>query len=155
AGRPAGRRPAAAAGGLPRSHRAVPPGGAEVPGGRPPHGPHRGQRQEPVGAGTGQAAPRAGGGAMSPEQTRPDDDAAAPPSGEARLAQALEEYRTLLDGGVRPDRQTFLARYADLGVSLAECLDGLEFVHAVAPALSGAGPAADPSDGVRPSALLG
>src|SRR5579872_4322879 len=78
------------------------------------------------------------------------------PSAESRLTQALEEYRALLEGGIRPDRQTFLARYPDVGASLADGLDGLEFVHAAAPSLSGNGTAsADPSDAIQPSALLG
>src|SRR6516162_327506 len=59
-------------------------------------------------------------------------------SGYPRLTAALEEYRALLEAGQRPDRAGFLAGHADLGPALAECLAGLELVHAVAPALSGA-----------------
>jgi serine/threonine protein kinase/Tfp pilus assembly protein PilF len=78
---------------------------------------------------------------------------------EARLTQALEEYRRLLEAGAGPDRAEFLARHPDLGEALAECLSGLEFVHAVAPAVSGAAAetatAADASAGVGPGAPLG
>src|SRR5262245_59673955 len=59
-----------------------------------------------------------------------------------RLTAALEEYRALLEAGQRPDQAAFLARHADLGTSLADCLAGLELVHAVAPGLSAAGAAA-------------
>jgi tetratricopeptide (TPR) repeat protein len=62
----------------------------------------------------------------------------AEPGREARLAQALEEYRGLLEAGAAPDRAAFLARHPEMAEELAECLSGLEFVHAVAPALSGA-----------------
>jgi serine/threonine protein kinase/Flp pilus assembly protein TadD len=62
----------------------------------------------------------------------------AEPGGNPRLAQALEEYRRLLEAGSAPDRATFQARHPEVAEELAECLSGLEFVHAVAPALSGA-----------------
>jgi serine/threonine protein kinase len=74
----------------------------------------------------------------------------APPA-EARLAQALEEYRALLEAGAAPGRAAFLARHPEIAGELAECLSGLEFVHAVAPALSGAGERAAalaPADGL-------
>jgi serine/threonine protein kinase len=64
--------------------------------------------------------------------------ASAPASGDPKLTAALEEYRALLEAGQPPDRAAFLTRHADLGPALAECLAGLELVHAVAPALSGA-----------------
>jgi WD40 repeat protein/serine/threonine protein kinase/tetratricopeptide (TPR) repeat protein len=53
-----------------------------------------------------------------------------------RMAQALEEYRALLETGQRPDWREFLGRYADIAEALSECLAGLEFVHGAAPALS-------------------
>src|SRR5205814_2808579 len=58
---------------------------------------------------------------------------------------ALREYLTLLECGQKPGRQEFLTRYPEIAVALAECLDGLEFVHAAAPQLhvsagDGAGP---------------
>jgi hypothetical protein len=59
-----------------------------------------------------------------------------------RLVQALEEYRAALDGGLRPDRQAFLAGHPAIAQALADCLDGLEFVHAAAPELSQDGAAA-------------
>jgi WD40 repeat protein/serine/threonine protein kinase len=51
----------------------------------------------------------------------------------------LEEYRALLEAGAAPDRAAFLSRHPEIAGELAECLSGLEFVHAVAPALSSAG----------------
>jgi eukaryotic-like serine/threonine-protein kinase len=46
-----------------------------------------------------------------------------------RLILALKEYQALLAIGHKPDRAEFLARNAAFAESLAECLDGLEFVH--------------------------
>jgi WD40 repeat protein/serine/threonine protein kinase len=46
-----------------------------------------------------------------------------------QIARAVEEYRSLLKGGSRPDREAFLARYPAIAAALAECLDGLEFLH--------------------------
>ncbi len=75
--------------------------------------------------------------------------------GDARLARALEEYRGLLEAGAAPERAAFLARYPDMAEELAECLSGLEFVHAVAPALSGGAAAGEPDAAVGPAAPLG
>ncbi len=53
-----------------------------------------------------------------------------------RLARALEEYAAALEVGRAPDRRAFLERHPDIAAALAECLDGLEFVHQAAPRLS-------------------
>jgi serine/threonine protein kinase len=50
-----------------------------------------------------------------------------------RVIQALEEYRAVLEAAGKPDRDEFLARYPEIAPSLAECLDGLDFVHQAAP----------------------
>ncbi len=77
---------------------------------------------------------------------------------DTRLANALEEYRALLEAGARPDREAFLAGHADLGDSLAEGLDGLEIVHRAA---SDLGRTADiprpvpPGERFQPAAQLG
>jgi WD40 repeat protein/serine/threonine protein kinase len=76
------------------------------------------------------------------------------------VVQALEEYAAALDAGARPDRLALLARYPDLAAALAECLDGLEFVHGVAPHLSQPGadraaPAAAPAADIHPEGPLG
>jgi serine/threonine protein kinase len=55
---------------------------------------------------------------------------------DARVIRALEEYRALLEAGDKPDRDAFLTRYPEIAQSLAECLDGLDFVHQAAPQLS-------------------
>jgi WD40 repeat protein/serine/threonine protein kinase len=52
-----------------------------------------------------------------------------------RVTRALEEYLTALEGGARPNRAEFLARYPEIAAPLAECLEGLEFVNAAAPEL--------------------
>jgi WD40 repeat protein/serine/threonine protein kinase len=57
------------------------------------------------------------------------------------VVRALEEYRAALEAGCRPDRAAFLARHPEIAEALAECLDGLEFVHAAASGLSEAGAA--------------
>src|SRR2546421_8031935 len=53
------------------------------------------------------------------------------PSGcaeDPRVAAALQEYQSLLDTGLRPDRSEFLARFPDVAPVLAEAIDGLEFL---------------------------
>src|SRR5437660_544461 len=57
-----------------------------------------------------------------------------------RVVQALEEYITALETGHPPDRQEFLTSHPAIAAVLAACLDGLKFVHAVAPRLSQALP---------------
>jgi tetratricopeptide (TPR) repeat protein len=83
----------------------------------------------------------------------------AAPGADGRLARALEEYRGLLEAGAAPDRAAFLARYPEMAEELAECLSGLEFVHAVAPSLSRDAAqgvaAAEVGAGVGPGAPLG
>jgi serine/threonine protein kinase len=79
---------------------------------------------------------------MNPtDESRPDSNGVAQEAeagSAAGLAQALEAYRALLEAGARPDRAAFLARHPEIAEELAACLSGLEFVHAVAPALSSA-----------------
>ncbi|MEX0714023.1 MAG: protein kinase [Pirellulales bacterium] len=60
---------------------------------------------------------------------------------DSRLTRALEQYRLLLEAGHKPDRAEFLARDPTIADLLDECVAGLEFVHAAAPQLSGAGQA--------------
>jgi serine/threonine protein kinase/tetratricopeptide (TPR) repeat protein len=52
-----------------------------------------------------------------------------------QLAAPLEEYLAALQTGDRPDREKFLAQYPGLADKLTPLLDGLEFVHQVAPQL--------------------
>ncbi len=80
-------------------------------------------------------------------------------SEDPRLIKALEEYRALLEAGRPPDRHEFQARHPEIGPALADCLDGLEFVHLAAPQLhqavrppSGAPP---PDGDLQPEAPLG
>jgi serine/threonine protein kinase/Flp pilus assembly protein TadD len=82
------------------------------------------------------------------------------PTAEAsRLTAALEEYRALLEAGRRPERQDFLARYAEIAEALSECLAGLEFVHSAAANLSAEAPgrsaAGLPSETLPPECSLG
>jgi Flp pilus assembly protein TadD/serine/threonine protein kinase len=64
-----------------------------------------------------------------------------------RLIRALEEYRALLDAGQKPDRHDFLASYPEISQALADCLDGLEFIHTAAPQLHQAAQEPSPSAG--------
>jgi tetratricopeptide (TPR) repeat protein len=78
-----------------------------------------------------------------------------------RVLQAMEEYLRLLQAGERPDKDTFLARYADVAEALAVCLQGLDFVQAAGGELSqsAAGPAPleglTSGDGIEPAVSLG
>jgi serine/threonine protein kinase len=64
-------------------------------------------------------------------EPRPDESAAEDP----RLVHALREYQAALEEGSRPNRTEFLSRYPDIRGELAECLDGLEFLHSTVPLL--------------------
>jgi serine/threonine protein kinase/Tfp pilus assembly protein PilF len=48
----------------------------------------------------------------------------------------MEEYQAALDAGAQPDRAEWLARHTDIADALSRCLEGLEFVHGIAPQLS-------------------
>ena len=52
------------------------------------------------------------------------------------VIQAVEEYLAALEDGPKPDHRAFLACHPEIAEALAKCLDGLEFVHVVAPQLS-------------------
>ncbi len=46
-----------------------------------------------------------------------------------RVIAALDEYMAALEAGQKPDRDAFLARYAEVAGALAACLDGMEALH--------------------------
>jgi serine/threonine protein kinase len=72
-----------------------------------------------------------------------------------RIAAALQEYQALLESGRRPDRAAFLARYPDVAMTLAEAVDGLDFlVGAVGPRFRPIDPSPT-ADGRSGPALLG
>src|SRR5207253_2718884 len=58
-----------------------------------------------------------------------------PTPDDPRVVAAVEEYLAALEAGDKPDRQAFLDRHADVAGVLAECLEGLQFVHAITPRL--------------------
>jgi tetratricopeptide (TPR) repeat protein len=64
-------------------------------------------------------------GEPEPSRTHAEADAA--------VAALLAEYLAALEAGESPDRAEFLARCPDGGAELAVCLDGLDFLHRVAP----------------------
>jgi serine/threonine protein kinase len=61
--------------------------------------------------------------------------ACAPNAEDPRVVEAVEAYLAALEAGQQPDRQAFLEQHADIADILAECLDGLQFVHAATPRL--------------------
>jgi WD40 repeat protein len=85
--------------------------------------------------------------------------ALAPASADARLAEAVEQYRAALRAGRRPDRQEYCARFPDLAGPLADCLDALDALQGAAPGLTGLEPVSEePAHGpdeVGPGELLG
>src|SRR5258708_1884215 len=157
-GRAARRRIGAAAGRLSRGDRPVAFARTELPRGGPAHGAHPGQREKCMGTGPGAIAAFLRRRFMNvTEDGRPAMPVAgdtpkgpALPADDPRLIRALEEYRALLDAGGRPDRREFQARHADISQVLAECLDGLEFIHTAAPQLDQAAAAAE----IQPEAPL-
>ena len=76
---------------------------------------------------------------------------------EARLTQAMTEYLEALEAGERPDREALVARHPEIAEELGACLDGIDFIHDVAPQLGS--PAAKHVDGsaseIRPTLALG
>jgi serine/threonine protein kinase len=71
-----------------------------------------------------------------------------PEPDDPRVVRALQEYLAAVEAGQRPDRREFQARYPDLAETLAECLDGLEFVRSAIPHLH------TPPDTPRPAGTL-
>jgi serine/threonine protein kinase/WD40 repeat protein len=61
--------------------------------------------------------------------------AVSPPLEDPRVLQAVEEYLAVRQAGRGPERHEFLARYPEIAATLADCLDGLEFIQAAAPSL--------------------
>jgi hypothetical protein len=75
---------------------------------------------------------------VQPEMITSAGSAAAEPPGaleDPEVIAAAKEYLRALESGEGPRRQEFLARYPAITEALAECLDGLEFVHAADPRL--------------------
>src|SRR5262249_11903266 len=66
-----------------------------------------------------------------------------------RVVAALREYLNGLENGQHPDRAAFLARHAEIAGPLAECLEGLDFVHSAA--RSGPAQSSHALDGLVPA----
>jgi serine/threonine protein kinase/WD40 repeat protein len=94
--------------------------------------------------------------AARPPTPAPPAEESASAADDPRLTQAVEEYRTALEAGRRPDRQALFSRYPDLVQDLAGCLDAVDFVHAAARQLgrTGADGPPGPTD-MRPGEPLG
>jgi serine/threonine protein kinase/Tfp pilus assembly protein PilF len=76
-----------------------------------------------------------------------------------RVIAAMEEYQAALEAGRAPDRQAFLDRYPDVAPVLAECLEGLAFVHQMnphwQPSAEDCAGAAPPAGDIWPEGPLG
>jgi hypothetical protein len=82
---------------------------------------------------------------MNPTESWQGGASASAPSGpigpsaalleDPRIVIAMEEYQTALDAGHEPDWREFLDRHPELTPILAECLEGLAFVHQMGPRL--------------------
>ncbi|MHC4138025.1 MAG: serine/threonine-protein kinase, partial [Planctomycetota bacterium] len=69
------------------------------------------------------------------------------------VVRHLRAYQEALEAGERPDRRQMLARFPQIAEELARCLDGLDFVHQVAPQLHDD---EEPPDGeLRPPTPIG
>src|SRR5437879_6296968 len=105
---------------------------------------------------------------MNPSESWQLGSAAVPRSGpngasaaleDPRVLRAMEEYQAGLEAGREPDRQEFLDRHPDLAAVLAECLEGLAFVHQMRPRLQQPGEdqaaVLSGADDIRPEGPLG
>jgi serine/threonine protein kinase/tetratricopeptide (TPR) repeat protein len=70
-----------------------------------------------------------------------------------RVTRAVEEYMAAVTAGRRPDRSAFLASHPEIAEELAECLEGLEFMQAVAPRIQRQALAAAPDAAVLDPSL--
>src|SRR5262245_18342554 len=73
---------------------------------------------------------RMGGKAAYPAQTRASGES------DSRLTHAMNEYFEALEAGRPVDRDAHVARYPEIAEELRRCLDGIDFIHQVAPQLS-------------------
>jgi eukaryotic-like serine/threonine-protein kinase len=69
--------------------------------------------------------------------TEKEDRSALAPD-DPRVVRAVEEYVIALEAGAGLDREEFLARHADIRITLAACLAGLEFIRVARPQLGDA-----------------
>jgi serine/threonine protein kinase len=76
---------------------------------------------------------------------------AEPSLDDPRLVRAVQEYLGAMEAGLHPSREEFLARYPELAGSLEDCLEALEFVHAVGPRLEE--PTPRPAEAAPPAAI--
>jgi serine/threonine protein kinase len=76
-------------------------------------------------------------------------------SDDPRLVAALEDFLSRLNAGDPPSRDEFLGEYPEIADELADCLDGLEFIHTAASRISSSDPGYGETDTMRPPAQLG
>jgi hypothetical protein len=80
-----------------------------------------------------------------------------PGADDPRVIAALEEYQAALQAGQAPSREALLARHPEFAAVLAECLEGLDWMHGAAPGrLSAPAIASVPAlAGIQPGTSLG
>ena len=81
-----------------------------------------------------------------------DDPWDDPAFNDPRVAVALEEYLGERQAGRLPARDEFLGRHGEIAAVLAECMEGLEYLHS---AVHGDDPGAVGDGGVAPPTELG
>lgn len=77
------------------------------------------------------------------------------PSEDPRVADALDSYLADLACGLNPSRAEFLAHHPEIADQLAECLDGLEFLHAAGLEFSPGSTEIPLEESLEPSTRLG
>jgi serine/threonine protein kinase/tetratricopeptide (TPR) repeat protein len=74
-------------------------------------------------------------------------------TGEDPYVVALQEYQALLEAGRRPDRTSFMCRFPAEAASLADAMDGLDFLYQAVGSSRGSGGAIAPDGRPVPSQL--
>src|SRR5262245_19719172 len=69
-------------------------------------------------------------------QREPSSHESGPSPDDPRVVQALRQYLAAIEAGRKPDRNEFQSRFPEIAETLAECLDGLEFIQTAAPHLN-------------------
>src|SRR5262245_56640711 len=97
--------------------------------GRCPRGPRRPPDRMPVPSESPMSE-----SALRQSRTNNTAGAGSPAAAEdPRVSAILQEYLSDLEAGRRPDRAALLARHAELAPTLAEAMDGLDFLYGVVP----------------------
>ena len=72
-----------------------------------------------------------------------------------RLLEALRQYQAALETGAKPNRRAFLAQHTEVAAELAECLDGLDFLHSAVPQVQAPDRGLVVGPALQPDGMLG